>query len=790
MKRLGFLLILFSVLWTCQTDYNNINLSYKLIPSGSSAVIKINELNDFIYSIENHDILSGIYNKELKNASKALKNINTTQPVFIAFTPSTIDHYDYLILTKNDSALFVIDSIPNHLSESLVNSKIQKTQIDSTILHHKIMGDVFVGSNNLNILKSLNPENENIALSRLIETSDKKSVASIVFKSNSPHYSKLFFSYFDDAQNTSNFSVLDLNYTDKSLIYNGIRTSNDSISDYLNSFKNTIPQRNNSPKLAPDQTSSLVSISFDDFSVFNKNLIEYKTQTTDSSDTFLNFTNEIALIDDALVLHTLDPDLIMESIEEKSNLETFRAIDIYQFGDADFFKSRLMPFLSFNNAQVFAAYENFIIFSNSIDALKSILTSALNNKTLANSEAFMSISESLSDEASLFIFKNSDGLSKILEQNIKGYNANAVQFIYEDNYAHVNGVLQKFKKRATTNSVTEAFTTLLDAELLSAPQTLKNHVTKVHDIAVQDVNNALYLISSSGHILWKKQLQGKILGNIEQIDIYKNGRLQIAFATPNRVYVLDRNGNDVSAFPLKFNDAITQPLSVFDYDKRKKYRLLVTQGKNLLMYGANGKAISGFNYSNNGFNLITQPKHFRIGSKDYIVFGAGKTLKVLSRQGGVRINVKDNIRFSDNELYLYKNKFTTTNTLGQLIQVDTRGKLSAKTLNLSDEHKIATTSKTLVSMTENKLKIKSRTVDLDYGEYTAPRIFYLNDKIYVTTTDLQSKKVYLFDSQAKLIPNFPVFGTAAAELQELDKDKGLELITQSDDKTLVIYKIH
>ena len=93
-------------------------------------------------------------------------------------------------------------------------------------------------------------------------------------------------------------------------------------------------------------------------------------------------------------------------------------------------------------------------------------------------------------------------------------------------------------------------------------------------------------------------------------------------------------------------------------------------------------------------------------------------------------------------------------------------------------------------MTENKLNIKSRTLDLDYGDYTAPKIFYLNDKIYITTTDLQSKKVYLFDSQAKAIANFPVYGTSTAALQELDKDKGLELITQSDDKSLIVYKLN
>lgn len=208
------------------------------------------------------------------------------------------------------------------------------------------------------------------------------------------------------------------------------------------------------------------------------------------------------------------------------------------------------------------------------------------------------------------------------------------------------------------------------------------------------------------------------------------------------------------------------------------------------MYNAKGQSISGFTYKNNGANITTQPKHHRIGTKDYIVFAAGENLQILNRQGNVRVHAKDKIHFSDNDVYLYQNKFTTTNTLGELVQVDTQGKQSSENLNLTDKHKINTTSKTLVSLKENRLTIKSRKIDIDYGDYTAPRIFYLNDKIYITTTDKQSKKVYLFDSQAKSIANFPVFGVAAATLEELDNDIGLELITQSDDQTIVVYKLN
>ncbi|WP_417871935.1 ribonuclease HII [Winogradskyella sp.] len=787
MKPFGFLLILLFTLSSCQKDYNSSKSPYKFIPSDTEVVISINELSDFTSSIKEHSILNGIYNKELNKTSEILKNLNTSNKVYVAFLNSSAT--ENLILTKNDSSLFIVDSIPNHISENLPEFNITKTQIDSIVFYHKVLNNVFAASNNLDVIKNLKQNEVKNKLTDLLETVENKTIASVIFKSKTSNYSNLLFSNTLKESN-DNYSLIDLNFSDNNLHFNGIVTATDSISQILDCFKKTIPQTTKTINIAPATTQYLFSVSFDDYSLFKNNLKKLNSKTPDSTKTFLNFSNEIALADNTLILHSLDANLIVETIEEKSIAETFRDVDIYEFENAAFFKQRLQPIISFETANYFFKHEDFVVFSDNIETLKSFLSDALNDQTIANSEAFKNIESYLSDDASIFIYKNNDKLSEHLGIGLKNYHANVVQYTYEDNYAHVNGVIEEFKKRAASNSVTETFTTGLDAQIISPPQTVENYINNTHDIAVQDINNVLYLISNSGNILWKKQLQGKILGKIEQIDMYKNGRLQLAFTTPNRLYVLDRNGNDVSPFPRKFNDEITQPLSVFDYDKQKNYRLLVTQGKTLLMYDAKGKAINGFRYKSNSKNITSQPKHFRIGSKDYIVFSTEDNLKILNRQGSVRIDVKDKIRFSNNEVYLYQNKFTSSNTLGQLVQVDTKGKISRKDLNLTDKHNITTTSKTLVSMYENKLYIKTRKLDLDYGVYTAPKIFYLNDKIYITTTDLQSKKVYLFDSQAKSIPNFPVFGTSSAELQKLDKSKGLELITQTDDKTIVVYKLH
>ena len=221
--------------------------------------------------------------------------------------------------------------------------------------------------------------------------------------------------------------------------------------------------------------------------------------------------------------------------------------------------------------------DNYFIFSSSIEQLQNIIVNYQNKTTLANQNYFKQVSRKLSNESSLILILKPEALQQQLKNNIKtnceinlkAYNISAIQFVYDNNFAHVHGGLIKGTKKRQQHSISEVFNLKLETDILNNPQFVKNHVTQEKEIVVQDINNNLYLISNKGKVLWKKKLQGPVLGYIEQIDIYKNGRLQLTFATPNRVYVLDRKGRDVGPYPLKFNDEITQPLSVFDYDKNK-----------------------------------------------------------------------------------------------------------------------------------------------------------------------------------------------------------------------------
>ncbi|WAC03450.1 hypothetical protein N7U66_08165 [Lacinutrix neustonica] len=380
-------------------------------------------------------------------------------------------------------------------------------------------------------------------------------------------------------------------------------------------------------------------------------------------------------------------------------------------------------------------------------------------------------------------------LNSSVDASLKNYKISALQFIYDTDYAHLNAIIKKDKGRTESNTVTEVLNIKLDVKLLNDPQFVINHRTKQKEIVVQDINNKLYLISNTGNILWKKQLNGPVLGRIEQIDIYKNGRLQLAFATPHRVYLIARNGKDVDGYPLLFNDKITQPLSVFDYDKKKNYRLFVTQGKQVLLYDGKGKTVQGFKFSSAKGIINHQPQHIRIASKDYIIIKTNEVLHILSRRGKTRVSPKTDLTFSNQPVFEYDNGFATTTQDGHLMLIDDNGKVTSSTL-LGQNTNLVTTSKTLVAQNDNKLKIKNNALELNFGSYTVPKLFYINNKIYVSLTELQSQKVLLYDSQAKLLPNFPVYGNAPIDLDNIDSDPALEFVTRGDDSTILVYEIN
>ncbi|WP_053978410.1 DUF3352 domain-containing protein [Mangrovimonas xylaniphaga] len=804
-----FASLLILLFFSCDSNYTKQTKLSHLIPENTSVVLKTSNLGNLRSNFKNNDLIEALSeNKNTKSSFKHLeflKHLNTDNPVLICFSSNPKDSLGVTLITKNTPTLIKFDSLTKHKDEVLKtkNRTIHKTTVEDQIFYSTIIDSILFASNSKETVELATPKPiTDLEFQKALNASSNDKTVSAIFTSNK-QFPTIFQSEELSKAKLSDYLMVDLTMSQDDVNLNGITKALDSTKSLINIFKNTIPQENKISHVCPPGTEAFLSFTFNNYKTFHEQLelFSKRDSITIQNPLFENI-NEVGAIDEngskAIFLNSIDPTSTLEHLKENTLVETYRNISIYTFGQPDVFKKEFYPLITFDTASNFINLDDYFVFSDSIELLKEFIANYQNDHTLSSESYYQNLTTQLSDESSLLLYGNNKALLSVLKQNFSedlaidadNYKASALQFIYDTDFAHVNAVIKKHKAKQSSNDISEEFTITLDNDLLTTPQFITNHITKQKDIVVQDIKNNLYLISNEGKIYWKKQLQAKILGKIEQIDMYKNGRLQLAFATPNRIYVIARNGKDVSPFPLNFKDKITQPLSVFDYDKKKNYRLMVTQGKEVLMYDQKGKTVNGFTFNKAKNTISSQPQHFRIGRKDYIVFAEGTTLKILDRVGKTRIKVNDAINFSDNSIYLYEDKFTTTSTNGALVQVNQSGKMNSANLNLNESHKIDATSKTFVTLSENKLNIKSHPIELDYGEYTAPKIFYVNDKIYVSVTDLQSKKVYLFDSQGKAIPNFPIYGNSAIDLDSIDKDKNVEIVTKGDSNSLIIYKIN
>jgi hypothetical protein len=767
--RSKIIFFLFVVLtFGCQNKYDTQANIEDFIPEGSTLVLKINSLESFKSALKNNTLLGQMNLESLfESHLMPIDSLKISGPLLICSNRSMTEP-SYTFITEQQhlksktllNSKFIQDSIWVYNNTYPMNTPRNKT------LNHPFQKFT-------NILK---PD-----ATFSIYTAPSKEIQGIDFIFNN--------------------LLLDVYASPSSLSFSGVYT--DSLWFHL--FDKINPKASKLNQIAPNQSQNFKSYNFSNFEQFSKNISENDSTLIPSefAKSFFETTEEIGSIDSengvAIALHALDIGTSKDVLTgQQELLKTFRSVPLFKFEYSSMFEETFGDLLPKIKPSAYTILDEFIIFSENETTLEDVISNYTNQNNLAQNQGYQSIQKTLSDEASYLQTFDSNRLAKILNnhlganvtaESLETFQNSTVQVVKDDNTIHFNGLIQKQKPASNVQKVTEAFSFKVDAQIIGDIQFVKNHQTRQKDILVQDVENQLYLISNEGVVRWKKRISGPILGAVKQVDLFKNGRLQMAFATKNRLYILDRLGRDVGRFPLTFKDKVSKPLAVFDYDKTRNYRFLVTQGANLLMYDGKGKRVKGFEY-NAGYKINNTPKHVRHRGRDYIVFSEGQNLKILDRRGKMRIDVKETLNFSDQNLYFYKNQFSTIDNNGDFVQVDTKGRLSLQSLGFDPGTQITASSKTLVAQWSNILQIKAQKATLDYGNFSPPKLFYLNDKIYISITDLQSNKVWFYDSDGKVLPGFPVYGASSIDLANVDGDAALEFICQSSAESFIMYQLY
>jgi hypothetical protein len=812
---LPFLLLFFL---SCKTEVKITDSLLKHLPPNSALIVKINNLSNFKSELKNNVFLEKIGNfqihKDILKKTAGLEHIETESTSILAFYEIGKENFEFVLISDRDPNFFSLEDVTDKKVETLVyqNKSITKYTMADHEVYSMLTDDTIVLSSSLMLMENMarsNNSNVNPALKKLYDTSGPNKSATLFFnlKEPSSFLSPLLKDNHNGVKTFSDWVSVDFSANSDNINFNGVAVATDSTKNFINLFRGTTPLTNKTQLFAPLNAQAVLSYTFDDYQVFAKNQNVYLDRIK-PIDTLFNTVEEVGIIylnnKKVALLNSFGTESLSEFLNtDKNSSYTYQGSEILELKSQGFLSEGFAPLLKDFASNFCTILENTFVFSESKESLQTVISNYRNGTSFNNAPIYKTAKAPLANESSILFVSNSSGINFLAEQEFApkplssvkkaelSDHAFAAQVVADNDFAHINFLISKIEKTVKSNTVTPLFTLELETDLAIDPQFVKNHRTNKQEIVVQDQNNFLYLISTDGKVLWKKQLDGRIQGSIQQVDIYKNGRLQLAFCTNNQFLIIDRNGEEVPPFKKTFEGGNLNPLSVFDYEGKKDYRFLITQSEKVFMYNNKANIVDGFTYTSAQSPILKEPKHFRVANKDYLVFQLeDKTLKILHRSGGDRIKVAQKIDFSDNEVFLYKDKFSTTNKKGVLHQIDTRGKLTSTNFNLNKDHGMYATSKTLVFMDDNVLSIRGKKVELELGVYTKPKIFYIYDKIYVSVTDIQNQKIYLFDSQGKPIPNFPVFGNSLIDLVDMDNDKKLELVAKDQENSLILYKMN
>ena len=143
--------------------------------------------------------------------------------------------------------------------------------------------------------------------------------------------------------------------------------------------------------------------------------------------------------------------------------------------------------------------------------------------------------------------------------------------------------------------------------------------------------------------LFKVNLEGELVGRVSDVDGLRNNKLQSAFVTQKKLYVIDRKGGALPGFPITSASTITSGLLVADYNNDKKYRLIFGASDGHVMnYDIAGNVVPGWQFAAVQ-PCVTAIHHVRCEGEDHLItVQQDGQIQVLKRNGESR-NLRCNI---------------------------------------------------------------------------------------------------------------------------------------------------
>ncbi|MBO4244127.1 MAG: hypothetical protein J5882_03610 [Bacteroidales bacterium] len=668
------------------------------------------------------------------------------------------------------------------------------------------------------------------------------------------------------------WSVLDISAHNQSVTMTGFSSSKDKSGAYINIFNRQSPVSNSFEDYIPSKTIQFASIGISDMDGFkisfkkyldfsdhrndydvedNANTKKYKINFEEEiykiiSKRITEFTTDYSIAtranDNYIIAETDDEDLakktllnIVTQYQKKNNkqeseiatpitTQNGKRYTVYFFPIKNLFSTYFGEIFGTMDYSYLAIYNSKLIFAQNVNAVKEYINAVETGKTLANNSYYSDFRELVNGKSNIYYYSdlayNRTAISDILNQS------NRTE--YQNNYGRLKNFrsaalqVSKIDKRYYTNAVIKysdvieaerliKWKTELDSTAIIKPQIVRNFETGENNILVQDESRKVYLIDKNGLKMWKKQLPEPIIGQVYQVDIYRNNKIQYLFATENFIHCLDKNGNYLDNYPVEIKGGISSEISVFDYENDGNYRIFVPcNNKKLYLYTKNGTPLDTWSPVETKDKIITPVQYLRYKDNEYLVFADNLKTYILNRRGEPKIVPTKNFPKAPKSKYyidasLGENnmRFVTTNAAGEIEFINNDGSSGNKNIkNYSINHNFVMDDINGDGQSEyiytegNSIEIyDSRYQKIgDYytdGDITGrPIVFkFGGSNVKIGITCEYTGKAYLLDNKCRPQEGFPINGITEFSITKFGNSADYSLLIGNKDKYLYNYTI-
>ena len=262
-----------------------------------------------------------------------------------------------------------------------------------------------------------------------------------------------------------------------------------------------------------------------------------------------------------------------------------------------------------------------------------------------------------------------------------------------------------------------------------------------------------------GKVAWKKEINGKVMGELQIIELHGGGAQHVLINTEDAIHLWDLNGNPASGFPIQLETSAINEVKFYRW-RDKSYLLVTNEELSTIQYDSEGRELTIFK------SEIAPTRKIDVwASQGRLFFGFASSsefdmFEMAKNKSLRKFNIPENSQAVKTPNQLFHYGFID----GRLCQIDQKGSKTAyekyengKLLPINEKSK----NPTLIVQSRNNLHLINQKgigigkLRMPFNEIEDVRFFSLNSgKTIISIIDGLENNVYLYDiAGTELIEN-------------------------------------